>query len=295
MKEINIKYTNESHRFMINKYKIILSKSFDRVQTLFKEFQKGIEKVSASEFAEIITQNNMMINEVTVDTKRSLVVLIHPWSDLMEATKLTTKSLFYKYIENCLGDIEMNELFQTLTHVYEITSNELIHEATLLNYKDVAMSYKLSPFSVKQMIKLVELEIIKDDYYADIKDLSRKEILNLFLKTIEQTSKYFRDFDYYVLLDCIELNDEVICLLESMPDNVNIIVYPHEIKVELKKENVYLIGKNNVDLFLDEDIYQNVMMNQSNTNNLDEFKEYLDLIFDSEYNNLYANTIIKNI
>lgn len=295
MKEIYIKYSDESHRFMIDKYKVLLSKSFDKAQILLKEINKGIEKAKPSEYEEVYNNNSLRIDEVTVDTKRSIAILIHPWIDLSEIAKLTTKSLFYKYLEGCLGEIEMDDLYQTLMHVYEIASSDLVGEKTLMKFDELEFSYGLSPLSVKQIIKLAELIIKKEECYADSSDLTRKETLSLILRTINQTARYAYDLDFFVLFDCIELNDEITCLLNGMPSNVYVVVYPHQISVELKKEEVYIIGKNNVDLFADEDIYEKVMMNQSETNDLHDFKFLLDNIFAKEYNNLYANAIIKRI
>lgn len=295
MKEIRMRYSNERHTLMIDSYKIILSQSFEKVQTLFKELLKGIDKESVSEYADEYSKSSLKINEVTVDSKRSISVLIHPWTDLSDASKIAAKSLFYKYLESSLDEIEMNDLFQTLMQVYEVVSDELICSQTVLQYKNAEFSYKLSPLTTKQIIKLVDLQIKKEDCYANYKDLNTKEVTFLLLSIIKESAIRLKELDFYVLFDCNDLDSETLYLFDSMPKNVCAIIYPHKVSVSLKKENIYIIGKSNVDLLSDEDIYENIMMNESDTSDLEAFKLEIDDIFANEYNDLYTNAIIKAI
>ena len=295
MIELQIIDAQVKHKIKIEKYKVLLSQSHRKRIELIEIIKRIFTQSAESEYEQENGTKSMLINEVAIDHKNSCFIEIHPFMDLDQFFKLTSKSLVTKFVEASLDDIEFNDLYQTLNYVYDLISDEIIESKTLCEFDDIKVNYKLSPLGIKQIIKLLELQIVKKESFANEMDLTNEERTVLYLKFIKMTAERKRDLNFYVVLNCFSLNRLLMDVINSFPNNVTVIINAYEIKTPIIKENIYLIGKNFVDFMSDEDIFDKIMMNFANTNDLTVFKEELDRILSLEIHNINTSNLLSRI
>lgn len=296
MKEIKVMYNNEVFKVMMNRYKVVLGESTENKMNFFKTLSNFLNQTIESEFGNENRKTTVLIDEISIDFKRAIVSEITPFVDLTLFFKATAKSITTKYIESKLRDIELDDLYQTFMYVYDQLSREVIQTKTSIKFDDIKMKFSLEPISIKLLTKMMRFSLSKDNYLANQYDLEVIEKVKLCVLLIKEVAQLNMDYNFYILLSCIDLDDEIIRFIESLPQNVFTLIHPIKVNTKIKKENIIYMGNQFIDFASEEDIYEKLLLNTSDTNDIDEFKSKIDQIFDTtNMNNLSEVPLFKNI
>ena len=296
MKEIYLEYKSKKYKTCVDKYKILIAEHYDTIAEFCAQLNKALQKNAESEYGDENYKTRLLINEVAFDHRRSLIVEINPFIKLDDFLKTTSKSISLKFVEAAIEGVEFDDMFLTFQHMYELISEEIIAERTKINNDEISLNFTLTPLTSKLFTKLVEPRILKNALYVNDADLSSVEKMKLYIDIVNKTASQAVDFDYYVLLHCYEFTKEIKILLDSLNSNVICLVFPYQIKVAIQKENICLLDKTSIDLMFDDDIYNKLILEYSDTNDILEYKKRIDnvLINNDNGNNIY-NQIIQFI
>ena len=167
MIKLTFKY-EKTYNFIVDKAKYVYNDDISQYWTLKRAINSIIYKTSKSEYAQ---ENNRSIifniNDEYI-TKYDDIFLVNPSFDIDEDAKLGTKSLMLRYLLSKQYDIDIKEDF------FQVKS--------ILNYfadilSDDNISVQISESLNKLICKLMVVNYLKDDYYANKNDMDYEELI----------------------------------------------------------------------------------------------------------------------
>ena len=268
MIKLTFKY-EKTYNFIVDKAKYVYNDDISQYWTLKRAINSIIYKTSKSEYAQ---ENNRSIifniNDECI-TKYDDIFLVNPSFDIDEDAKLGTKSLMLRYLLSKQYDIDIKEDF------FQVKS--------ILNYfadilSDDNISVQISESLNKLICKLMVVNYLKDDYYANKNDMDYEELICFQLYLIDK----FKDLSKrtIIFVELPFLTNKIKRIIDAM-DKCYIIIIFNNVSNELLFENNIVV--NTLDLEDDEKMYER-MITMSNYYNLDEYRkkiknEFLNKLF----------------
>jgi hypothetical protein len=201
----------------------------------------------------------LLIDGKQLDLKRWKLLELNHLIDFHAETKLSSKSILYQYVESYLMDVEFKPLVTTINALLADLSSEIFENASEL-IEEICVLPKFVEMTSKQLIKLIEVEIIQNELRSSIHDLNYNDLAVLQFKIMAEIAKKNPTKNYLILVDLPILPFELLNLLESHQIN-NLYALTnlyHSMPVEVKK--VINIDKRVIDFADDIALYNEVLM-----------------------------------
>lgn len=199
---------------------------------------------------------------------------ISDYIDLKSEMKLGSKSIFLKYLEIKTEKLEYTDSYQTLSYILGDIENEL-QEFIEEDLHSVNLQIKFD-LEKKQLIKLLLLSIVKDNYSTNFLDISYDEIILLQIELVLALTKNTTK-KTIILIDLPYFNNRWNELLNIFQPNIYFLIFT------LNKENyknivlkdIFILKDNiKIDLYDDNTIY-NLCLNEDKNYTIEEYRTYL--------------------
>lgn len=291
MKKITVFLEDEEISFSIDKYKIIYGNNYNKKYKLLKKIEQYINKQTDTEYNEYNFRNNkILLDNQSIHQNNSVFISINQYFDLDSDLKLGAKSLFLKYLEAKLHNIEFEDDFIFINNAINSLNLNYFDENINIEHDNLKLKFNIAEFSFKQIIKLIETELTKDDLLVNMYDLSYYEIVELQLHLINEIAKN-NDKEYYVSFD-INIDDKILKLIDKKinSNNVYLFIITNNCHTPKDINNYLFINTKTIDLADEIVMYDYVM------NNLPfyvESKEEMVNIFYNYIQNTYTKEAIE--
>lgn len=266
----NLNTTNNS--IIVDKYKLLFGFDMNLKNTIRTQIKKYFEKESRLEYdVENSIDNRIMINDRQVDLKKYEYIELFLQYDIREDMKIGSKSIFQKYYDLLLEKIEYNELFISTNNLLKAICDDI---DLSINIENIRINGTITDLTKKLIIKMLELNLLKNELEISQYSLTYEEITKLQLKIIKEMSKIDEMKEYIVFIDIPHITTSIHKELNHNLDNLILIVNTYAIseKLTIDDANIAIAQDNIYDLCNDEQIYEIAMDSKKNLS-IQDFKE----------------------
>lgn len=191
--------------------------------------------------------------------------------DIKNELKLGTKTLFSRYLELKLEKIEYTENFQTLEYLLEDLNNilkeRIVEDISVLNLR---INIELEK---KQLLKLITLNIMKEELISNFLDISYYEIIELQLEMLLAITKEVSK-KTIIAIDTPYIKESWLQFIKLFPKNVYILLFPNALQYAQPKDVFILKDNIQIDLFDDNSLYE-LCMNENTNYTIEEYRNIL--------------------
>lgn len=273
MIDLNIVTHKGDFKLFINRIKAVYVSDYNVRRSLITALDGFFTREKDSEFA---TETNLT-NKIYSDGK---VLNINDYEyfkvtdhfDLKNELKLGAKTILLKYIEKKTEKIEYMESFQTMKYIIEEIALT-IQDAILEDITSLTLDINFD-FEKKQLLKLILVDIIKEEYLANYMDISYEELIELQLELLLAITKESSK-PSIIAIDVPFFNDKWMDFFNMFSQNVYIILLCDKIPNKISSKDVFLFVDNlKIDLYDDNALYD-LCMNENRNYTLDEYRTFL--------------------
>lgn len=266
-KEIMLYDYNQNWCFSIDKIKIILGKERYR---FFRALKHQFLKEEKSEYeTSIDSELSIKVNNQRFDSKNYKLYLVDLNSNIDDEVKLSSKSMFTEFLESKLKAVDYEDEFIMLNQSIDILNQSTLEDISI-TFNDVKIIFELPKFSFKTLIKSLTSSQLKNDVFSLDYDLSLEEKLELYLNVIESIALENKTRHHTLVLVVDKLPKSIYNKIEqSLPDNLNIILFAHNFEYDVVYKDIFIIGNGSLDLSNDEDIYNHLVIDKGLAVDLD--------------------------
>lgn len=273
MNKITIQDYKDSWNINIDKFKVLYSKNQEEKYRIIRTLKHVIQKEEKSEYESTSsTPIDLIINEKKLDLKNLKMYMFTTESNFADDFKISSKSLISDYLETVLQNVEYTDEYQMLESSMKLFATELLSKFSIIS-KDNSLNFSMSTLSVKLIMKLIEIYLIKNDAYSldfDFSLLEKLEFINELVKKISSIHIEQRIL-LIVLLD--ELDDKYYDLLSTHEiENLHILCFVNEVDCSINMNDLLIIGKSSIDFSDDEQLFEKLIIEQGLYNDLTELK-----------------------
>lgn len=250
MKKLKLVKDDIMHEFNIDKRKTLIGNNKHIIFSILKEY---LNKSTLSDYAKEYQKNSAVyFDGKLIELKTSfLFELSASLFDLINEYKLTQKSLFSISLESIFNNIDIIDRINTIN----ILLNDLALEIEdYYNNHNINLSINNLEINKKNILKLIDLSLLKNDYQTNQFDYSITELniikINLFKMIINNN----KQTSFFILNE----NDQLITDEFLSFPNVYIITVERSNNVDIYDSN------NKIDFENDDLLYENYF--NSNTN-----------------------------
>lgn len=201
MNKITVVNNKKRVDIIIDKVKYVVGNDESIKYLLENTFYQYFNKVSNSDYAKENDMNSyILFDEELLNIKDFDFFYVNKSFDLDLDIKLGTKSMCLQYVNSLLNNLEFNETFQTICILLEDLFENIIDE---VESSDIRPLFNIK-FTIKDLIKLISFEFIKDNDSINNYDLSLEEKLCLqfyMIKKINEESN--KKSIIYVNVPCL--------------------------------------------------------------------------------------------
>jgi len=240
--------------------KYIYGSNVESKVELFSIIKKHFCNITNSEFAiEQSQKTYLALNDKEVDYKQWRLYEVTHNYDFGNELKLGSHSIMLKYFESILINIEFDEIMTTINQLF-IELSDVISTKMQMNQMEYEIYPEITEFNMKQLLKVIEPRLYKNECVADFYDLDYEEKLLLQLDLIERISKENVLKEYLILVD-----------LPIVTENISKRINSHEIKnlhylvilnhgLKCDYQLIVNLGKKCVDFSNEVSIYNDILM-----------------------------------
>lgn len=273
MNKITIQDYKDSWNINIDKFKVLYSKNQEEKYRIIRTLKHVIQKEEKSEYESTSsTPIDLIINEKKLDLKNLKMYMFTTESNFADDFKISSKSLISDYLETVLQNVEYTDEYQMLESSMKLFATELLSRFSIIS-KDNSLNFSMSTLSVKLIMKLIEIYLIKNEAYSldfDFSLLEKLEFINELVKKISSIHIEQRIL-LIVLLD--ELDDKYYDLLSTHEiENLHILCFVNEVDCSINMNDLLIIGKSSIDFSDDEQLFEKLIIEQGLYNDLTELK-----------------------
>lgn len=276
MRKITINNLSRNYEFAVSQIKYFCGENYQMKFEIINALKQNINHISLSERQkESIFEINLKIND-KLWKEKTVLFEVNQHFDLMNDIKLQSKSLILRYYETVLEMLSLQDELLTLNTMFKVLEN-------LINRDEQIIHAKFPEMNEKQIIKLVQAILIKEEMQSNIFDFSYEELILLQLEILEYIVNNHFEITYFIIVDIPHLTEKIVNVFSKFNDNVIILIFTNEV---MRVENISdycLCFSNLIDLADEEKIYENV---------INIFPLYIDY---EEVINEMKNIISKNI
>lgn len=265
---------NGNNAILIDKYKFIFGFDMNTKFFIRNYLKKYFDKDSKSEYEiEKNIKSNVLINEKFIDLKQYNYVELYDLYDIKDDFKMGTKSLILKYYDLYLDKIEYNDLFITTNNLLKSLEEDINLN---IGFDDFNINGLFIDLSKKSLLKMIELNILKEELEISPYVLTYEEILILQLELIKKIAKLDHNKEYIALIEVPIISNALIKSIIHDIDNLNILVFSCIIEdsIKIDIDSIAIINNDIIDLYDDEQLYE-ISINSTKNISITELKEQL--------------------
>lgn len=289
MKRIVIEgISSDNNTIIVDKYKLLFGLNINTKFYIRNCLRKYFDKDTKSEYEiEKSIKTNVLINDKYIDLKQYNYVEMFDLYDLKDDIKLGTKSLLLKYFDLYLDKIEYNDLFISTNNILKALESEVELNLDLESFNIIGEFIDLSK---KSLLKMIELNVIKEELETSTYLLSYEEILNLQLELIKKIAKLDNTKEYIALVDIPVLSNNLLNKIKHEIDNLTILVFSYltDNSENIETNNIAIVDKDIIDLYNHEQLYE-ISITINKNLSINELKEKL-----KQEHVLSINEVVKN-
>lgn len=246
-RKISIINLNDRIDIIVDKIKFICGNDFESRDKIKKVLNNRFNKLTESDYAQDKHKSSVLVDDEPIAINDYLYFCVDSTYDLVQDTKLGTKSLALEYINSIFKDIEYTDEYQTINSLFTSLLDEKIDES----------DYYIRPYldnllSKKMMIKLLEFSFLNDDSIINNYDLTLEERIMIQLNLIKSISLK-TEKKVLVLLDTPKVTSVMLQIIENI--NAQFLIIFNQI-VDGKYENILILDDIKVDLDDENQIYE---------------------------------------
>ena len=271
MNKLTLKKGNKTYDIIINKTKYLLGDNYINKYILLQILKEYFSGTKQSEYSANNTgKTEILYNEKEISLKDCYFFEVTPYFNLSNDLKLTTKSLTTKYLEAVYNNPIFNDLINTINILLISLSDELDSESLIHS--------EFNSLQSKQLLKLVNPQLIIDNEYRNEFDLSYNEIIVLQLKMIKYILKKCNYNISIILITLPVISDEIKRELEEL-NNCIVFIDTNQYRDFMNLNEIMFINSSYLDFADEENIYNIINNNEDSYDNLsmEELKMNLKL------------------
>lgn len=250
MNLLEIKVKGKKYELEIDQAKIILLADPAIPYIINQTIKHILEKEEVSEFEE--EQNSVSSvywNEQKIEVKRWNFFYLSPHFDLNDDLKLGSKSLVLSYLESNLREIEYSDAFTMLNQSIEVLNQEFIEENTLTKLDDLVLKGRLKQFTLKSLVKFLEIQMCLEDSSCKDFDLPIDLKVSLLFRIVSTIAKKNPERSFIVVVDKGRMTSiEFSAFKDDIPKNMVVIVMATSLLGSFDSNQVILSNKGFIDL-----------------------------------------------
>jgi hypothetical protein len=259
MNKLSIINNYDQYDIVIDKFKIFLGPNIKTkikiIQTIRSYFQTS--KVSDYSAANH-TRRLLNWNDQYLDKRRFSLYELNQYYTLDKDLKLGSQSLLLKYYESALENIEYLDEVNTINTLLDCLNNEFITEHGQFDgISNLKLASSLESISVKLLVKIMGLSLLKEEFNAYEFDLDYDELIILQLNLLKRIALRQRDKDLIIIMDIPILTERITENLKFDSTNIAILIFPFYIEVtqHIDYKDIVLCHNAFTDLCNDEQLY----------------------------------------
>ena len=240
--------------FVIDKIKIFYGNNYILKKQIIKYLEQSITKSAISEYFENIIGNlELLYNDEKINTNQYEIYFLKDNYDIDSDLKLGSKSLSQKYLENKLKDVEYDEMFNMIKELLKNFNIEYLEEHVNFDLKKTKVNFSIEELQLKQLIKLLDVNITSDNLIKNSFDLSYEELLEFQLKMLYEIAKQ-NPKTFFVVID-IPITEYIYRLITNCEiSNIKFLILQNLSMQHIDVNQYILVNKKIIDLAQTEEI-----------------------------------------
>ncbi len=262
-RKISIINLNDRIDIIVDKIKLICGNDFESRDKIKKVLNNRFNKLTESDYAQDKHKSSVLVDDESIAINDYLYFCVDSSYDLVQDTKLGTKSLALEYINSIFKDVEYTDEYQTINSLF----------TSLLDEKTDESDFYIRPYldnllSKKMMIKLLEFSFLNDDSIINNYDLTLEERIMIQLNLIK-TISLRTEKKVLVLLDTPKLTSDMLDIINNI--NGQFLIIFDQI-ADGQYENVLILDDIKVDLDDENQVYETANSNNTAYYTIEEMK-----------------------
>lgn len=262
MEKFKFIFAENEFEMAMDTYKLCLGTNYPLKFEFIKSIKKHFEKGSGSEYQkQCQIRNSIYFEEKRVDTKEWLLVEVNDKFDLNVDLKMMSRSLLCKMYESVLDGIEYCDEINTINELISDLNEIYINDKTRMTNDNIALYASIQNLNHKNILKLLEVNIEKDNINANGYDLNFEELIIFQMDVVEKIAASNFNNRILSILDLPILTKRIFKRIESIK-NMYIIVVTNQIssKITIDQNNICFFNNSITDFSNEVQIYNNLLM-----------------------------------
>ncbi len=274
MMDLQILTHYENINIFLSNIKYIYIDNYNQKRRIISTLEAYFSKEKDSEYA----MENNYTSKILSDGKPLNIsdfdfYKITDYFDLNTELKLGAKSLFLKYLESKISKLDYCDSYQTLKYILQDIEEEIqdsiAEEIHSINFK---LKFELEK---KQLLKLLNLLILKEDFFANHLDISFNEIVLLQLEILFSLTKSAAK-KTIIVIDTSYIDNNWLNQMKLFQSNVFFLIFcPNLNLLEIASKDIYLL-KNDLELdFYDDNKIYELSLEENRNYTMEEYRTFL--------------------
>lgn len=275
---INLSIRNGSERisFPLSTVTYFHGKNYPLKYEYIKVIRKHFNKTNHSDYdLENNTTTNIYIDNDEINLRNWNYFEIDTKFDFDSQFKLRSKSLMLQYLESVLVNIEYDDTVSTINILFDDLT-KVINEKIELGNSEFSIDAKLEELTLKSLLKLIELNIIKEESLATEYNLTYTEYVLTQIRLIKKVAKTNELKNNLVLVQLPYYDETIIDELKCDLENLYFIVVNEDNEIDAKREEVIYFGKQITPLYDDVELYNKIMLEHGVITTLEELNSVVN-------------------
>lgn len=246
-RKITIKNLNDKIDIIVDKVKLICGDDFESRDKIKKVLINKFNKIGISDFAEDKHISEVLFDDEPININDFIFFCVDANYDLIQDTKLGSKSLALEYVNSLFDDIEYLDEYQTINNLLVNLLEERIENAEYHIKSNIECM-----LTKKLLVKLIELSFLNDDTTINNYDLTLEERIMVQLNMIKQISLTTKK-NVLLLIECPIVSKTIIDKLKEF-DVLSLVIFDKI--VEDAYDDILILDKVRIDVSDEDALYE---------------------------------------
>ena len=246
-RKITIKNLNDKIDIIVDKVKLICGDDFESRDKIKKVLINKFNKIGISDFAEDKHISEVLFDDEPININDFIFFCVDANYDLIQDTKLGSKSLALEYVNSLFDDIEYLDEYQTINNLLVNLLEERIENAEYYIRSNIECM-----LTKKLLVKLIELSFLNDDTTINNYDLTLEERIMVQLNMIKQISLTTKK-NVLLLIECPIVSKTIIDKLKEF-DVLSLVIFDKI--VEDAYDDILILDKVRIDVSDEDALYE---------------------------------------
>ena len=246
-RKITIKNLNDKIDIIVDKVKLICGDDFESRDKIKKVLINKFNKIGISDFAEDKHISEVLFDDEPININDFIFFCVDANYDLIQDTKLGSKSLALEYVNSLFDDIEYLDEYQTINNLLVNLLEERIENSEYYIKSNIECM-----LTKKLLVKLIELSFLNDDTTINNYDLTLEERIMVQLNMIKQISLTTKK-NVLLLIECPIVSKTIIDKLKEF-DVLSLVIFDKI--VEDAYDDILILDKVRIDVSDEDALYE---------------------------------------